>query len=100
MYDETRPLLSNSNKKSSSATSNLCSFLYTTGAAAVAGTTTYLNSMYYLSTTQHILSQQIPGVDNSVVRNLVNTFGAAGASIRSISQMAQLITKIKPFCQQ
>lgn len=100
MYDETNPLISQSSQQSSSATSSLYNFLYGTGAVAMATTTTYLNSMYYKATTQHILTQQIPGINNLAMRMLINTLGATGVSIRSLSQITEMVSKMRSLVQQ
>lgn len=79
----------------SSATNRVCNWLYSTSAAAIAGGVTYFGSTYYITTTQKILSKQLPIFDNKAGRIIINTLGVPGTSIRYLAQMSNLISKVR-----
>ncbi len=77
-----------------SATQRVCHFLYSAGATALAGASSYFGGAYYVTSTNNILSKKLPVLDNSIAKYTLNTLGAAGTSLRFISQIADLKNKI------
>lgn len=77
-----------------SSTRRICSWLYAVGGTLIVGATTYLGSKYYLTTTEKILTQQLPVFEQTAARVVTNTLGVPGTSIRYLSQIFILINTI------
>ncbi len=92
-------LMKDSNSKSSASTTKVCKWLYSAGAATVASSAAYFGSVYYITTTQKILTQQIPSITHSGAIDIINTLGVTGTSIRYIAQMSNLVNKLHQLVQ-